>query len=117
MIEYAVGILLIVGGCFGAIGSLGLVRMPDVLVRMHSSTKIGTLSPWLILAASALWFWDAAVTARVVLIVLFLMMTAPIASHMIGRAAIALGVPLFRAPGQEPYSADDAAVPPEQSPR
>ncbi len=106
MIEIVVGVLLILGGLLGALGSLGLLRMPDVLIRMHASTKIGTLSTGLILAASAIWFWDAGVTARVVLVVLFLLMTAPIASHMIGRAAVSLGVPLFK--GRD-APADEAA--------
>lgn len=96
MIEIVVGALLIAGGVLGVIGALGLVRMPDVLIRIHASTKIGTLSSGLILAAVAVWFWDAGVTARVVIVVLFLLLTAPIAAHMIGRAAVSLGLPLFR---------------------
>lgn len=98
MSEIVVGILLLLGGGLGVIGSLGLVRMPDVLIRMHASTKIGTLSAGLILAASAVWFWDAGVTVRIILIVLFVLLTAPIGSHMIGRAAVRLGVPLYQPP-------------------
>lgn len=95
MSEIVIGVLLIVGGVLGVIGALGLVRMPDVLIRMHASTKIGTLMSGLILAGSAVWFWDPGITVRVVLIVVFLLLTAPIAAHMIGRAAVSLGLPLF----------------------
>lgn len=105
MSETIVGIMLIVGGIFGVIGALGLVRMPDVLIRMHASTKIGTLMSGLILAAAAVWFWEPSVTVRVVLVVLFLLLTAPIASHMIGRAAVSLGVPLFK--GENRTSGED----------
>jgi len=101
MSEILVGILLLLGGALGLIGSLGLVRMPDVLIRMHASTKIGTLSAGLILAASAVWFWDTGVTVRIILIVLFVLLTAPIGSHMIGRAAVRLGVPLYQPPDEE----------------
>lgn len=94
MIDIIVALLLVIGGVFAAIGSLGLVRMPDVIIRMHASTKIGTLAPILILAGLAVFFADFGVTVRVVLIILFLLLTAPIASHMIGRAAVNTGVPL-----------------------
>lgn len=100
MSEIIVGVLLILGGVLGVIGALGLVRMPDVLIRMHASTKIGTLMSGLVLASASIWFWDPGVTVRVVLIVLFLLLTAPIASHMIGRAAVSLGVPLYKGVSQ-----------------
>lgn len=101
MIEIVVGVLLVLGGVLGVIGALGLVRMPDVLIRMHASTKIGTLSSGLILAATAVWFWQPDVTVRVVLVVVFLLLTAPIAAHMIGRAAVSLGLPLFKGEGRD----------------
>ena len=106
MIEVIVGIVLIFGGALGTIGSLGLVRMPDVLIRMHASTKIGTLSSGLIMAGAVVWFWEPGVTVRVVLIVVFLLLTAPIASHMIGRAAVRLGVPLFKGADADKKPAD-----------
>ena len=96
MSDILIGGLLVLGGIFGVIGALGLVRMPDVLIRMHASTKIGTLFCGMVMAAAAVHFGDWTVTVRVVLIVLFLLLTAPIASHMIGRAAVSTGVPLWR---------------------
>lgn len=95
MSEVVVGVILLLGGTLAVLGSFGLVRMPDVLIRMHASTKIGTLSTGLILAASAVWFGEGGVTVRAGMIFFFLLLTAPIASHMIGRAAVRLGVPLF----------------------
>ncbi|MEO1238611.1 MAG: monovalent cation/H(+) antiporter subunit G [Pseudomonadota bacterium] len=95
MIDALIGCLLLLGGAFAVVGSLGLVRMQDVLIRMHSSSKIGTLSTMLTVLGAAIWFNDMGVTVRVILIVLFLLLTAPIASHMIGRAAVAIGVPLW----------------------
>lgn len=87
MIDAIVLVLVIAGGAFTFIAGLGLVRLPDVLNRMHASTKAGTLGSSLTLAGCAVYFESAAVTVRAVAIVLFLMLTAPIAAHMIGRAA------------------------------
>jgi multicomponent Na+:H+ antiporter subunit G len=94
--EWIVGTLCLIGGAFALIAGLGILRLPDVLIRMHASTKAGTLGSGLILAAVALFFQDAGMTAKVVLAVLFLMLTAPIAAHMIGRAAVRQGVPLWK---------------------
>lgn len=94
MIAVASGILVILGGAFAFIAALGILRLPDVLVRMHASTKAGTLASALILSAVALHQGDLAVTIKVALAVLFLLLTAPLAAHMIGRAAVRTGVPL-----------------------
>src|SRR6056297_636695 len=98
MIEIIAGCLILLGGVFAVIGGLGLLRMPDVLIRMHASTKIGTLSCGLILAGCAVVFAEPDIVIRVILIVLFVLLTAPIGSHMIGRAAVRLGVPLYQPP-------------------
>lgn len=96
MTDIVLAAMLVAGGLFGAVGALGLVRMPDVLIRMHASTKIGTLSCGLIIAASAVHFGLPEITVRAVAIVIFLFLTAPIAAHMIGRAAVSTGVPLWK---------------------
>jgi len=94
--EWIVGILCLLGGGFALIAGLGVLRLPDVLIRMHASTKAGTLGAGLILAAVAIHFEDAAIAGKAAVAVLFLMLTAPIAAHMIGRAALRQGVSLWR---------------------
>ena len=49
--EYIMAALLILGGFFCFVAGLGVLRLPDVLIRMHASTKAGTLGAGLILAA------------------------------------------------------------------
>ncbi len=88
MIEVLSGILVLAGGAFSVIAVLGLIRLPDVLTRMHASTKAGTLASSLILLAVALHFGVPSVTAKCVAAVLFLLLTAPLAAHMIGRASL-----------------------------
>ena len=94
MIDLLVALLLVLGGGFAAIAGLGVLRLPDVLIRMHASTKAGTLGVGLIVIAVAVAKGDLLVTSKAVLIILFLLLTAPVAAHLIGRAAYRSGTPL-----------------------
>ena len=87
MAAFIVSVLAIAGGLFGFFAGLGVLRLPGVLNKMHASTKAGTLGSALTLAAAAVHFGDISVSVRVIASVLFLLLTAPIAAHMIGRAA------------------------------
>ncbi len=95
MIDILITLLLVLGGGFAAIAGLGLLRLPDVLIRMHASTKAGTLGVGLIVIAVAVSKGDLLVTTKAVLIILFLLLTAPVAAHLIGRAAYRSGTPLW----------------------
>ncbi|MCV6597825.1 MAG: monovalent cation/H(+) antiporter subunit G [Mangrovicoccus sp.] len=79
--------LVIAGGAFAFFAGLGVLRLPGVLNKMHASTKAGTLGCTLTIAAAAVHFGDTSVSVRAIATVLFLLLTAPIAAHMIGRAA------------------------------
>lgn len=88
-------VLLIVLGClFCLVAAVGLVRLPDTLIRMHAATKAGTLGVGLILAAAAVFFGDTGTVVRALLALVFLFMTAPVAAHLIGRAAYRSGIEL-----------------------
>ncbi|TQV78492.1 monovalent cation/H(+) antiporter subunit G [Denitrobaculum tricleocarpae] len=95
MIEILVAFFVVSGGLFALVAALGVLRLPDVLIRMHASTKAGTLGCGLILVAVAIFFGEGAITARAVAAIVFLILTAPVAAHMIGRAAYKTGVPLW----------------------
>jgi multicomponent Na+:H+ antiporter subunit G len=94
MNDTVVGILIVMGGAFAAVAGLGLIRLPDVLMRMHASTKAGTLGVGLIVAGVSLHFGGALVVAKSILIIAFLLLTAPVAAHLIGRAAYRSKTPL-----------------------
>jgi multicomponent Na+:H+ antiporter subunit G len=89
-----VTLLVVLGVGLMLVAGLGIVRMPDLPTRMHASSKAGTLGAALILVAVGVDFADLAVAVRAVLIVGFLFLTAPVASHVIARAAYRTGVPL-----------------------
>lgn len=95
MAEIIIGVLIIVGAAFAVIAAIGVLRLPDVLIRMHASTKAGTLGSGLILLAVAIhWGDELGVTIKVIAAIIFLIVTAPVGAHMIGRAAYRTGVPL-----------------------
>jgi multicomponent Na+:H+ antiporter subunit G len=95
MIEFIGGILVLIGAAFSLIAGIGLVRLPDVYVRMHAATKAGTLGAGLVLIALALEAQQLEVAARAIAGLLFLLFTAPIAAHLLGRAGYLSGAPLW----------------------
>ena len=86
-----VNVLLLVGALFVLVAALGLVRLPDLLMRMHAATKAGTLGAGLLLIATAVSSPETSVVARAVATIVFLLLTAPIAAHLIARAAYHTG--------------------------
>jgi len=85
--------LVVVGSLFLFVGTVGLVRLPNVYNRMHATSKATTLGASSILLAAFVYFGgDGAGLAALVGIV-FLFITAPTGAHMISRAAKKMGVP------------------------
>jgi multicomponent Na+:H+ antiporter subunit G len=87
--------LITIGTVFIVIAGLGLVRMPDLFLRMSASTKAATLGVGCTLLGVALFFGDFVTFIRAGAIIIFLLLTAPVAAHLIGRAAYQDGVPLW----------------------
>lgn len=83
------------GAFFILMAGLGLVRMPDLFLRMSASTKAATLGVGCTLLGAALYFGDFATFIRVGAIFVFLLATTPVAAHLLGRAAYQDGVPLW----------------------
>ena len=87
--------LLIVGSFFCLVAAVGMLRLPDTLIRIHAATKAGTLGAGFILMAEAVYIGELGTTLRVAAIIVFLLLTAPVAAHLIGRAAYHRGIHLF----------------------
>ncbi len=90
-------VLLLLSGClFMLVASLGVFRMPDLLTRMHATTKSGVLGAGLIMCAVMLFFGESSVTLKALAVMAFTTLTSPIAAHAIGRAGYFIGVPLWK---------------------
>lgn len=96
MTEILSAIFLLAGAAFVFVAALGLVRFPDIFTRMHAASKAGSLGLGCILAGVACSHPTPIVIAKCAVVLVFTFLTAPIAAHMIGRAAYVLKVPQWK---------------------
>ena len=96
MINIILAILSTVGALSILFASIGILRMPDFYLRLSVTVKASTLGVGLLLICAAIMFPDVSVTTKAIAIIFFLIITAPIAAHMIGRAAYFIGTPLWK---------------------
>lgn len=89
MLEVIAGIFLIAGGVFGLIGGIGLLRFPDFYTRLHAAGITDTLCALLIVLGLVISAGFSLLTLKLLLILLFLLFTAPVATHALARTAVA----------------------------
>ncbi len=83
---------IVIGTFFSLIGVLGMVRLPDVYARLHTTGKVGVYGSVLLLVAAAAWTplgWG-----RAIFLMVLLMVTGPVAAHAISSAAYRIGIPM-----------------------
>src|SRR5690606_3512894 len=96
MIDIILAILSTIGALAIFFASLGILRMPDFYLRLSVTVKAATLGVGLLLLCAAILFPDISVTTKAIAITFFLIITSPIAAHMIARAAYFTGTPLWK---------------------
>lgn len=81
-------LFLVLSSCFFfLVGTLGLIRLPDVFSRMHATTKSDTLGAGLALLALIVYRGFDAVSLKLLLVLVFILVTNPVAAHIIAKAA------------------------------
>ena len=85
--DIAGGTCLLVGALLALIAAIGVLRFPDVLSRMHAATKPQVLGLLLVLLGVGLRLRDPSSIGILLLVALSQLVTSPIATHMVGRAA------------------------------
>ena len=91
--EWIPALLVLMGASFMLLAAIGVVRLPDVWMRMHASTKSATFGiGCMAIAVAAANLHELGVVMRSIIIIGFVFQTAPVAAHMIGRAAYLRGV-------------------------
>lgn len=102
-----VSLLLLLGGLvFFAGGSVGILRFPDIYSRLHPAGKLDTMGLFLTMGGMAVYVLSdfslsSLLTAlKIMLIVVFIFITSPTATHAIADAGMRSGLPPWtRNPG------------------
>lgn len=86
--EVLASLLIVVGAVFGFVGSYGLMKLPDLAMRLHAPTKATTLGVGGVLlgAMAHAWLVEGRSSWHELLIALFLFLTAPISANLIAKA-------------------------------
>ncbi|MBA3290827.1 MAG: monovalent cation/H(+) antiporter subunit G [Actinobacteria bacterium] len=89
-------VLVCVGALLIALAAVGVLRLPDVYLRMHAATKAASLGIAFILSGAAILLDDGVASVKLFVAIVFQFATAPVAAHVIGRAAYKGGVNLWK---------------------
>lgn len=84
-------LFMLAGALLCLVAGIGLVRLPDVLTRMHAATKPQAFGLLLVLIGVGLWLRTVIDMTTLVLVGVFQLLTSPVAAHMVGRAAYRTG--------------------------
>ena len=106
--ELIIGIVVLLGSLLCALSAFGLIRLPDLYLRSHAATKSAALGVLFVLSGAFLYFWlylDE-LSIKLLLGIVFVFVTSPVAGHLNGRAAYRSGVPLWKGSVQDEW--DDA---------
>ena len=81
-------ILLMLGCFFCIVGAIGLIRFPDFFTRVHAASIIDSLGAILILLGLITQTENLLIIFKILLILVFMMLTGPTAVHALARAAL-----------------------------
>ena len=87
MTDFISALFAVSAGVFAVIAAVGVLRFPDVMTRMHASSKVASFAGALALIAAAVDIGTVSAATRAVFAILFIFLTAPIGAHLLGRAA------------------------------
>ena len=91
LLDIASLVLLSLGGTFVFIGGLGALRMPDLYTRMHAASVTDSIGAALIITGIILQAGLSLATIKLIVILLFLLLTSPTASNALASAALLAG--------------------------
>lgn len=94
--EFVGALFILTGAIMSVVSVFGLIRLPDVYTRSHAATKSSTLAVLLTLQGAFIYFWFNAhfISVRLLLGIVFVFLTAPVAGHILVRAAYRSNVKL-----------------------
>ncbi|UOQ46307.1 monovalent cation/H(+) antiporter subunit G [Halobacillus salinarum] len=108
VLDLVICLSLLIGTFFILSGSIGILRFPDVYARLHAATKSSTLGVAGIMIGAFFYLYAEydIVSGKLLLAIVFALLTAPVSGHMIARAAYRSGVPLWEKSVKDDYYAE-----------
>src|SRR6056297_3608273 len=91
VLAFISGVFLLTGGLFGIVGGIGLLRFPDFYSRLHAAGITDTLCAFLIIVGLVIQAGLAMVSIKLMLILIFMVFTAPRASNGLARSRLGAG--------------------------
>ncbi|MDQ0269875.1 monovalent cation/H(+) antiporter subunit G [Cytobacillus purgationiresistens] len=94
--EIIAGVLILIGTLFSFLSAIGLIRLPDVYTRSHAASKSSTIGVLFTLIGTLIFFLihEGVFSIRLLLVIFFVFLTAPVSAHLICRSAYRSNVPL-----------------------
>lgn len=96
LVQILMVVLAVAGTALVLLGAVGILVLTDVYTRMQAASKAGSLGAACILLSAAVYFSELELVVRALTALVFLMLTIPVAAHVLGRAAYLAGVPLAK---------------------
>ena len=96
-------ILIGIGLAFDAVGTIGLVRFPDMYNRLQAATKCVTLGTATLLVGAAVYSGSGVLAVKAILCAVFIVLTSPVGAHAIARGAHIAGVKLWSGSVSDAY--------------
>lgn len=87
MNDIIIAVLILTGVFFILVAAIGLIRLPDLLTRIHAATKATSFGLLFIMAGLAVHFGSWIIVVKALLLVMFIYLTAPLAASVIARSA------------------------------
>ncbi len=106
VIDIGSWLLILAGSIFVLIGSLGLIRMPDFYTRIHAVSITDTVGAGLLILGPIIQSPDLLGAGKLILIMIFLLITSPTATHALAKAALHGRLPPVLAPTTESDSSN-----------
>lgn len=97
IVKVIIGICIALGALLIVVTAVGLIRLPDVYTRTHAASKAATLGVMFVLTGTFLYFYllEGHMNSRLILGIVFIFLTSPVAGHLIARAAYNTNVRLW----------------------
>lgn len=109
MIAFLTASLLLTGAALILTAAIGVVRLPDVLCRSHAVAKAMTLGIFLMLLGLWVYLGERQTVLKIILAILFQLITIPVASHLLGLLALQKNLPRWKARPMDDHRAPPPA--------